>query len=193
MSLKSRCFYASYRVLHPYLYRHFMASKKIPFTAWIGKLKYLLGVSIIEVPAEVVKKAGGPGKQRFICTVNNTESFPCGLMAYGTGMAYITINKARMKKLGLKEGDMVKVMLVKDESEFGMPMCEELKELLEQDPEGDARFRMLTPGKQRTIIYYISNVKSSQLRIDRALLLIGNLKKMPKDKVHMRGLLGLDE
>ena len=170
-----------------------MPSKKISFTARIGKLEYLLGVNILELPAEIVTKAGGPGKKRFICTVNETETFPCGLMAYGKGMAYITINKARMKKLRLHEGDTVKVVLIPDESEFGMPMCDELKELLEQDPEGDARFRMLTPGKQRTIIYYIGQVKSSQLRIDRALLMIGNLKKMPKDKVHMRGLLGLDE
>ena len=170
-----------------------MAKRPLSFSARIWKLDYLLGVSIIEVPAAIVKKAGGAGKQRFICTVNKSEEFPCGLMAYGVGMAYITINKARMKKLKLKPGDTVEVLLVPDESEFGMPMCDELKELLEQDPEGDARFRMLTPGKQRTIIYYIGQVKSSQLRIDRALLMIGNLKKMPKDKVHMRGLLGLDE
>jgi len=170
-----------------------MAARPLKFSARIGKLDYLLGVSILEVPAAIVKKAGGPGKQRFICTVNDVESFPCGLMAYGVGMAYITINKARMKKLKLSIGDTVEVSLVPDESEFGMPMCDELKELLEQDPEGDARFRMLTPGKQRTIIYYIGQVKSSQLRIDRALLMIGNLKKMPKDKVHMRGLLGLDD
>lgn len=182
-----------FRNPHLYVFLPSMPPKKIAFTARIGKLEYLLGVSILEVPADIVKKAGGPGKQRFICTVNKAETFPCGLMAYGTGMAYITFNKARMKKLKLKEGDTVDVTLVPDESEFGMPMCDELKELLEQDPEGDARFRMLTPGKQRSIIYYIGQVKSSQLRIDRALLMIGNLKKMPKDKVHMRGLLRLDD
>jgi len=170
-----------------------MATQTLHFSTRIWKLDYLLGVSIIEVPEVIVKKAGGVGKKRFICSVNKVEVFLCGLMAYGVGMAYITVNKARMKKLGLKQGDTVEVSLKPDESEFGMPMCEELRELLEQDPEGDTRFRMLTPGKQRTIIYYIGNVKSSQLRIDRALLMIGNLKKMPKDKVHMRGLLGLDE
>jgi len=52
---------------------------------------------------------------------------------------------------------------------------------------------MLTPGKLRSIIDYIGQVKSSQLRIGRVLLMIGNLKKMPKDKVHMRGLPGLDD
>ncbi len=169
------------------------AARTLHFSARIGKLEYLLGVSILEVPATVVKKAGGPGKRRFTCTINNSLSFPCGLMAFHDGMAYITLNKARMKALKLKQGDTAEVTLKPDTSEFGLPVPEELKELLEQDPEGDARFRMLTPGKQRTIIYFISNVKSSQLRIDRALLMIGNLKKMPRDKVHMRGLLGLDD
>lgn len=148
-----------------------------------------MGMHIIEVPANIVKKAGGAGKSRFICTVNKKVSYPCGLMALRSGLAYISINKSRMSELKLKMGDVVEVELVPDESEFGMPVPEELQELLEQDPEGDDRFRALTPGKQRNIIHYVSGVKSSQLRIDRALKLIGNLKQLPRGKENMRELL----
>lgn len=148
-----------------------------------------MGMHIIEVPANIVKKAGGAGKSRFICTVNKKVSYPCGLMALRSGLAYISINKSRMSELKLKMGDVVEVELVPDESEFGMPVPEELQELLEQDHEGDDRFRALTPGKQRNIIHYVSGVKSSQLRIDRALKLIGNLKQLPRGKENMRELL----
>jgi len=166
-----------------------MPSKKISFSSRIDKLPYLMGMHIIEVPANIVKKEGGPGKKRFICTVNQKVSYPCGLMALRSGMAYISINKSRLAALKLKLGDAVDVELVPDESEFGMPVPEELEELLAQDPEGDERFRALSPGKQRNIIYYVSGVKSSQLRIDRALKLIGNLKLLPVVKENMREFL----
>jgi uncharacterized protein YdeI (YjbR/CyaY-like superfamily) len=97
-----------------------------------------------------------------------------------------------LKELGLTIGDWVEVSLNPDNSKYGMPVPEELEELLHQDPEGERRFEMLTPGRQRYIIHYINQVKSSQLRIDRALLLIGNLKKLPEGKEDFRGMLGLD-
>jgi len=73
-----------------------------------------------------------------------------------------------------------------------MPVPEELEELLRQDPEGERRFEMLTPGRQRYIIHYVNQVKSSQLRINRAMLLIGNLKKQPEGKESFRAMLGLE-
>ncbi|MCX6296151.1 MAG: YdeI/OmpD-associated family protein, partial [Bacteroidetes bacterium] len=110
----------------------------------------------------------------------------------GKGNGYISINASRLKKLGLKFKDEVLVSLKKDESEFGMEVSEELKELLEQDEEGLRRFNMLTPGKQRYIIHYVNTVKSSQLRINRAIMLITNLKKTKEGKESFREMLGLD-
>ncbi len=81
---------------------------------------------------------------------------------------------------------MIDVVLEPDTSTFGMEVPEELEELLKQDPEGEARFLKLSPGKQRNIIYFVSGVKSSQLRIDRALKLINNLKALKEGKETMR-------
>ena len=94
--------------------------------------------------------------------------------------------------MGLKFKDTVTISLKKDESEYGMPLSEELKELLEQDDEGMRRFKMLTPGKQRYIIHYVNTVKNSQLRIDRAIMLISNLKKTKEGKESFRAMLGLE-
>jgi hypothetical protein len=171
-----------------------MAKKEDPITfkTTIGRLEHLVGMHYLEIPPRIIKKLGGSLKQRLICTVNGKLRFQGGLMALGAGSAYISINSARMKKLGLKFKDGVTLTLQKDESEFGMAMPEELKELLEQDKEGQRRFHMLTPGKQRYIIHYVSTVKSTQLRIDRAILLISNLKKTTEGKETFRQMLGLD-
>ena len=50
----------------------------------------------------------------------------------------------------------------------------------------DMREEKKNQGKQRNIIYFVSGVKSSQLRIDRALKLINNLKALKEGKETMR-------
>ena len=162
----------------------------ITFESNIGKLDYLLGVNYIFIPASVLNECGGIKSGRWICHLQNQIKFQCGFVALTEGNAYITVNKARMKKLNLQTGDQVKVQLEKDESEYGLDMCEELYTLLQQDEEGLFRFNKLSPGMQRYIIFYVSQVKNPQLRLDRSLLLIGNLKQMPEGKETFKAMLG---
>lgn len=96
-----------------------------------------------------------------------------------------------MKKYAVEKEDAVEATIELDNSKYGMEVPEELEALLEQDDEGARRFEMLTPGKQRYIIHYVSQVKSSQKKIDRAIILINNLKTLPEDEFSFRKLLGL--
>ena len=162
----------------------------ISFESHIGKLDYLLGVNYIFIPASILNECGGIKSGRWICHLQEQINFQCGFVSLADGNAYITVNKARMKKLNLQTGDHVKVKLEKDESEYGLDMCEELSTLLQQDEEGLARFDKLSPGMQRYSIFYVSQVKNPHLRLDRSLLLIGNLKQMSEGKETFRGMLG---
>lgn len=153
------------------------------------KLKY------IEIGEEILRKTSDDGtkniyNQRFIIRINQSDPWHAGLVALGNGKAYITVKSAILKKNGLTLGDWVTVSLKKDESEFGMEFPEELKEVLHQDPEGKKRFELLPKGKQRYIIYYVSQVKSPLKRVERALMLITNLKKTVIGKEEFRILLG---
>ena len=153
---------------------------------YLPKLK----LTHITVPAKIVDKVGGIGT-RLMVSIDSHKAFHGGMVALGGGDAYITINKKRMKKFGVDQGDEVEVKLELDHSKYGMEMPEELEALLEQDREGERRFEMLVPSKQRYIIHYVSQVKSSQKKIDRAIMLINNLKALPEDEFDMRKLLGL--
>lgn len=166
-----------------------MAETPIVFKTQIGKLDYL-NTRYLEIPKRIVTKLGGKLSVRLKCTVNSALEFQCGLMALGEGKAYISINATRMKKLKVGEGDIVSVSLVKDESKYGMEIPVEMTEIFKQDEEAKRRFDLLTPGKQRYVIFYVAGVKSPQLRIDRAMLLLGNLKKLPEGKEEFRAMLG---
>ena len=91
-------------------------------------------------------------------------------------MFYIIVNKKKRDTLGIAAGDTVSVELVKDESKYGLPMPDEMREVLDQDPDGDRLFHTLTPGKQRTMLYYIGKWKDIDRRIHYALTVVEHLK-----------------
>ncbi|HMJ71057.1 MAG TPA: YdeI/OmpD-associated family protein [Cyclobacteriaceae bacterium] len=160
----------------------------LSFKTKIFKLQHLAG-HYIDIPASVVKKAGWTGNQRFICTINKGLTWKCGLVSHGAGKAYILLNKKLMQSGKLNVGQEINVVLKKDASKYGMDVPVELKELFAQDHIGKERFDGLVPGKRRYIIYYINQVKSADLRIERAVRLIANLKKLPVGKESFKGLL----
>ena len=131
----------------------------IRYTIAIQKLEHLVGMRYLEVPADIIKKLGGKFNVRLLCTVNNAITFQGGLVALGEGSGYISLNLKRMKEIGVKDGELVRVTLNADESKYGMEVPTELKELFKQDKEGKKRFDRLSPGRQRYVIHYVSSVK----------------------------------
>lgn len=148
-----------------------------------------LNMKIVIIPKGIIDKMGGLNT-RLLCSVNGFPEFHCGLVAHGDGCGYISINKKRMKDFNIDLGDEVSLELRHDGSKYGMEMPEELEALLEQDHQGALLFEALSDGKKRYIIHYVASVKSSQLKIDRAIMLINNLKTMT-GKFDFRHLLGL--
>ena len=130
----------------------------------------------IKVPEKIALHYLKQGDKRVVCRLNNEVEIQCAIMAAGDGVYFINLNKKIRDQLKLKEGGQVKVSLKKDESTYGLPMPDELAELLKQDKEGNKLFHQLTPGKQRNIIYAVNHVKDSDLRIQRAMIMIDHLK-----------------
>lgn len=153
------------------------------------KLHYL-EVSSVALTALNDNQEIGKFNQRVIIKVNDKIEWQAGIVALGEGKGYITLSKARMKALNVQAEDEVSFTLKKDHSEFGHEFPLELQEVFVQDPEAKSRFEVLSPGKQRALIYSILQVKSSDKRIERSLLFMRNLKACPPGKETMRLLFG---
>jgi hypothetical protein len=135
------------------------------------------GWHYISVEAKVAEKFDkNGGSRRVICRLNGSEGFPCALMPYN-GTFYVMVNKEKRTLLGIAAGDKVSVELAPDESEYGMPMPEELQEVLNQDRAGKKFFLALTAGAKRSMMYYIGKLKDVDRRIHAALILVEHLKK----------------
>ena len=131
----------------------------ISFEANLGKLSDEFGWHYIPVSRAISHAFGFKGNsRRVVCTLNGIVSYQCGLMPKD-GEFFIVVNKKYRDRLGIVAGDTVHVELRRDESKYGLPMPEEMQEVLDQDPEGDRLFHALTAGKQRTMRYYIGKWK----------------------------------
>ncbi len=141
----------------------------------------------IKVPGPIAKHFIDNGDKRVVCTLNDSITFQGGLMPAGDGVYFININKKIRDQLHIKEGSQLNVSLSKDESEYGLPMPEEFKELLNQDEEGREWFEKLTPGKKRNLIYIAGQVKNVDLRIQRSMVMLEHLKSN-EGKINFRAL-----
>lgn len=152
------------------------SQKKIAFKTTLTKSPADSGWHFLVVKKEIVAKFGFEGKfKRVVCSINDAEGFQCALLPSGD-LFYIIVNKKKRDSIGIVAGDTVKVELVKDESKYGLPMPEEFTEVLNQDPDGDRLFHALSAGKQRSLIYLVSNVSDIDKRIHVALLVVAHLK-----------------
>lgn len=148
------------------------------FTAALDRLDSNLWGYYLPVPKDIADTISQEQKdRRVVCMLNNKLSFQCALMPRGDGTYFIMVNKSNRDKLKLELGMAVEVSLKKDESEYGLPMPDEMAEVLVSDPEGDELFHNLTPGKQRNLLYIVNKVKNSDLRIHKALVIVEHLKQ----------------
>ena len=151
--------------------------KKIKFDAALGRFSPEYAYHFIPVTKEIADSFKfEKGSRRVVCTLNGIETFPCALMPHD-GAFFLMVNKAVRTRLGLEAGDTVSVEIAKDESKYGMPMPEELQEVLDQDVEGDRLFQALTPGKQRSMLYFIGKIKDIDRRIHSSLIFLEHLKR----------------
>ena len=129
------------------------------------------------VPDEVAMQfVTGRKPERVRCRLNNTVDFQCAIRPMANGSFYINLATDIRRKAGIVLGDKLSASVVKDDSEYGRDMPDELTELLAQDPLGNELFQKLLASHQRGIIHYVDSAKSVQVRVDRAVKMINRLK-----------------
>lgn len=151
-------------------------SGELRFRSILKRSGNKLWESHFQVPNDVAERFIHGNSRRVVCRLGNSSAYQCALRPYGQGVFVIPVNKTMRDRLGLEFGTAVEVSLRKDESEYGLPFPEELRELLQQDPEGSRLFHALTRGRQRTLLYVVGSAKSSDKRISRAIAVIKHLK-----------------
>ena len=128
------------------------------------------------MPAGVAKDLIDGESHRIIFSINGSPESQRALLPRGDGSYVVTVNKKLRTALRLESGARLEVTMRSDRSKYGLPMPEELEELLRQDREGDRIFHALTPGKMRTLLYLVGTAKHPGQRLFRANTVVNHLK-----------------
>lgn len=152
-------------------------SQKIKIATELTLIGDATWTNILPIDKAIVEELSEGKDRRIICHMDGIKPFHCAFLPDGQGGWFILLNKKRQKELNLVHGDKIQAELEKDRSEYGMEMPIELREVLDQDEHADQLFHKLTPGRMRNIIHAVSSVKSSDIRIRKALVYAEHLKK----------------
>lgn len=114
-------------------------------------------------------------EKRVICKIG-AISYHCALMKNKSGEFYVYISKDVMKQLAIREGSAVKPKFERDTTSNQFEFPKEFKAVLKSDPEADVVFKKLTPGNQRALLYLVVRMKTTEKRIEKALLIADKLR-----------------
>ena len=128
----------------------------------------------IDVPAVIAEPFIDGTNRRVRCTINKVHMFQCALMP-NKGKYFINIGKPIRNKFKLEVGQELEVSIEKDDSKYGFDLPEEFEAVLDQDVVFNKHFHALKPGMQRSLIYLVIKLKSSDKRIGKSLAIAEHL------------------
>ncbi len=138
--------------------------------------KFGSGMHYIIISKKTVASLTTKNNNRVLCILNGKVELHCAIMTKKEGGHFINIGATTCKKLKVKDGDTVTATFSADNTVYQFEMAEELKEVLDTDPEADTIFHSLTEGNQRSLIYLVTQAKSVDKRIERSLKIADRLK-----------------
>ena len=146
------------------------------FTSTLEESRNRLWGAHVRVSDEVASRILEGGSRRVICVLNGAVEYSTALMPRGDGSFVIRVNKQTREGLRLNYGSQLEIELRRDESQYGLPMPEELQKVLLQDRAGHRLFHALTAGRQRTLLHLVGSARRVETRVKRAVVVVRHLK-----------------
>lgn len=144
------------------------------FEAVLSKFETGLWGYHLPVPDDIAAEYINGKDRRVIVSLNNSIQLHSAIMSENRYW-FIMLNQQVVRNLRIQTGDKVSVCIEKDNSEYGMPMPEEMMVCMDQDEKAAEYFHNLTPGKQRSLIYIVQKVKNTDSRIRKSLAILHHL------------------
>lgn len=131
----------------------------------------------IELGSQDVKRLTKNGNKRVLCLLNGKLKLHAAIQKTRDGLHYLMIASKHLKSLGIKVNSSINAVIEIDTTEFQFDLPEELAEVLATDEEANLIFTGLTDGNKRGLMALVNMVKSSDKKIERALLIAEKLKQ----------------
>lgn len=139
------------------------------------------GYFYLTISADIVNQFKNKRHTRFLCTIDKSLTFQCGLNHLGDGNFFIILGSKNLKAVAKQFGDKIHFELKEDPNPLGADMPEVLEAVLEKDQELRVTFDSLTLGKKRNVIHSINKLKDIDKQIKKTVQIINDSTK-PRQK-----------
>jgi hypothetical protein len=144
------------------------------FAAPVLRFDDAFGYHYLPVPDPIAEAYDAAGVRRLVATLNG-HALRRALQSRDGARALI-VGQAHLRDLGAAYGDTVEVELRPDPDPDAVDLGPEFEAALDQDEAAAARFFAMTPGRQRSLAYYVTSAKREATRVKRALELAHKLR-----------------
>lgn len=156
--------------------------KKYKSEQIIGQLeKRKGGYFYLKIDAGIVNLFKNKRQTRFLCTIEKSLTFQCGLNHLGDGNFFIILSAKNLQTANKRLGDKIHYELREDPNPLGVEIPEILEAILEHDEKVKATFESLTPGKKRNVVHQINKIKDIDQQVQKTIKLINDSTK-PRPK-----------
>lgn len=134
------------------------------------------GTHGFDLPEKEALKWLNKGQKRVLVSINNSEAYHAAIQSLKPIGFRIQISQAKLKELNIQVGHEINVTLSQDIHPVQFHVPEEWTAVLEQDVDAEKVFQSLRPGNQRSILFLINKLKSTEKRIEKSLRIAELLK-----------------
>lgn len=145
------------------------------FTSQVVRLDQGMPFHILPVPDEIAAAWRKAKVRRLTGTVNG-HAINRALMNHADGGGFFIVNRDFMKEASLGLKLPATLVFKPDPAPDRLDMPEEFRLALDQDDAARARWDTFTPGRQRSLLVYITGAKTEPTRIKRALELARKIR-----------------
>ena len=145
------------------------------FAAEIDRLDDGFRYPCVRVPAAAADALDAAGVKRVVGAVNG-HPFRRALQRRAGGERLLVFGQDYLRTCGATFGDVVTVELGPDPAPDRLDLGEAFEAVLAGDAAAAERFYALTPGRQRSLAYYVTSAKRPETREARALDLARKLR-----------------
>jgi len=130
---------------------------------------------LLPVPEAIAAAFKAAKVRRLVGTING-HAIKRALQNHADGDSFILLGQPLLAEIGLKRGSIVKVQLKPDPAPDELELPEEFATALAQDAAARARWETFTPGRRRSLLYYVSSAKQEATRIKRSIELTRKIR-----------------
>jgi hypothetical protein len=114
-------------------------------------------------------KVAAKVSRRVVVKVSKDIQLHVAIQNRKDALPFVYLNKKHIKELKLNIGSIIPIQITEDKSQYEFEESKELNEVLKTDPLANKKFKSLTDGNKRSLIYLVTKLKSTDKRIAQAL------------------------